>query len=113
MGLPFRALIAAFGFVAMSASHASAGGFQFDELWKHAKDEFSSRFYKATGSLKICAANEVKGWLEKEVVPAFKETEKAVTIRESDLEFNGSGVLVETWIRTITTAATSSFWEAT
>ncbi len=61
------------------------------------EDEFSSRFYKATGSLKICAANEVKGWLEKEVVPAFKETEKAVTIRESDLEFNGSGVLVENW----------------
>jgi hypothetical protein len=97
MALAFRALIAGFAFVALSGADASAGGFQFDELWKRTKDEFSSRFYKATGSLKICAANEVKGWLEKEVIPAFKETEKAVNIREGDLVFSGSGVLVENW----------------
>lgn len=79
------------------ASSAYAGGFQFDELWKRTKDEFSSRFYKATGTLRICAANELRPWLEKDVIPAFKEDEKAVTIRENDLVFNGSGVLVEDW----------------
>ncbi len=83
--------------MAIFTNSACAGGFQFDELWKHAKDEFSSRFYKATGSLRICAANELRPWLEKDVVPAFKESEKSVTIRENDLVFNGSGVLVENW----------------
>lgn len=92
-----RPFIAAIACVAMFSNSALAGGFQFDELWKHAKDEFSSRFYKATGSLRICAANEVKPWLEKDVIPAFKENERAVDIRESDLVFNGSGVLVENW----------------
>ena len=58
---------------------------------------FPSRLYKATGTLRVCAANEVKPWLEKDVIPAFKENEKAVTIRENDLVFNGSGVLVDNW----------------
>jgi hypothetical protein len=76
---------------------ASAGGFNFEEVWKRAKDEFSSRVYKATGTLRICAANEVKPWLENTVIPAFRQSEKAVTIRDSDLVFNGSGVLVDNW----------------
>ena len=96
--IPFaRPLLAAFVFMAMLTNSAYAGGFQFDELWKRTKDEFSSRLYKATGTLRVCAANELKPWLEKDVVPAFKENEKSVTIRESDLVFNGSGVLVENW----------------
>ncbi len=92
-----RSFLAAFACMAILSSSAFAGGFQFDELWKRTKDEFSARLYKATGSLRICAANEVKPWLEKDVIPAFKETEKAVNIREGDLVFNGSGVLVENW----------------
>jgi ABC-type Fe3+ transport system substrate-binding protein len=96
--IPFaRPLLAAFVFMAMLTNSAYAGGFQFDELWKRTKDEFSSRLYKATGTLRVCAANELKPWLEKDVVPAFKENEKSVTIRESDLVFNGSGVLVDNW----------------
>ena len=95
---PFaRPLLATFACMAIFTNSACAGGFQFDELWKRTKDEFSSRFYKATGSLRICAANELRPWLEKDVIPAFKENEKSVTIRESDLVFNGSGVLVENW----------------
>ena len=95
---PFaRPLLAAFACMAIFTNSACAGGFQFDELWKRTKDEFSSRFYKATGSLRICAANELRPWLEKDVIPAFKENEKSVTVRESDLVFNGSGVLVENW----------------
>ena len=92
-----RAFFAAFTLMAMFTNSACAGGFQFDELWKRTKDQFSSRFYKATGSLRICAANELRPWLEKDVIPAFRESEKAVTIRDSDLVFNGSGVLVENW----------------
>ena len=96
--IPFaRPLLAAFASMAILTNSACAGGFQFDELWKRTKDEFSSRFYKATGSLRICAANELRPWLEKDVIPAFKENEKSVTIREGDLVFNGSGVLVENW----------------
>lgn len=95
---PFmRAFVASAACVAIFSSNACAGGFAFDELWKRTKDEFSSRVYKATGTLKICAANEVKAWLEKDVLPEFKESEKAVSIRESDLVFNGSGVLAENW----------------
>ncbi len=95
---PFvRPLLAAFVCTAIFTNSACAGGFQFDELWKRTKDEFSSRLYKATGSLRICAANELRPWLEKDVIPAFKEGEKSVTIRENDLVFNGSGVLVENW----------------
>ena len=95
---PFvRTLIAAATCGVLFGSNADAGGFKFDELWKRATGEFSTRVYKATGSLKICAANEVKPWLEKDVIPAFKESEKAVSIREGDLVFNGSGVLVENW----------------
>ncbi len=95
---PFaRTLIAVATCGVLFSSNADAGGFKFDELWKRTTDEFATRLYKATGSLKICAANEVKPWLEKDVIPAFKETEKAVTIRDSDLVFNGSGVLVENW----------------
>ena len=49
--LPFaRPLLAAFASMAILTNSACAGGFQFDELWKRTKDEFSSRFYKATGS---------------------------------------------------------------
>jgi hypothetical protein len=92
-----RLFIAAVACAGAWSSTAQAGGFQFDELWKRASDEFATRFYKATGSLKICAANEVKPWLEKDVIPTFKESEKAVNIREGDLVFNGSGVLVENW----------------
>jgi len=96
--IPFaRPLLAAFACTAMLTNSACAGGFQFDELWKRTKDEFSSRLYKATGTLRVCAANELRPWLEKDVIPAFKENEKSVTIRESDLVFNGSGVLVENW----------------
>ncbi len=95
---PFvRTLIAAATCGVLFGSNADAGGFKFDELWKRATGEFSTRVYKATGSLKICAANEVKPWLEKDVIPAFKRSEKAVSIREGDLVFNGSGVLVENW----------------
>ena len=90
-------LLAAFASMAILTNSACAGGFQFDELWKRTKDEFSSRLYKATGSLRICAANELRPWLEKDVIPAFKENEKSVIIREGDLVFNGSGVLVENW----------------
>lgn len=97
MAFSLRPFIAAAACLAIASNSAHAGGFQFDELWKRTKEEFSSRFYKATGTLKICAANEVKGWLEKDVIPSFKETEKAVNIREGDLVFEGSGVLVENW----------------
>ncbi|MGO9868501.1 MAG: hypothetical protein ACLPJY_12590, partial [Rhodomicrobium sp.] len=79
-----RAFVAVAACAAILGSNAQAGGFKFDELWKHASDEFASRLYKATGSLKICAANEVKPWLEKDVIPAFQDSEKAVNIRESD-----------------------------
>ncbi len=92
-----RPVVAAMACLLVSASNVYAGGFEFSELWKRTTDQFSSRIYKATGSLKVCAANEVKNWLEKEVIPAFKESEKAVTVRDNDLVFNGSGVLVENW----------------
>ncbi len=92
-----RPLLAAFACMAIVTNSACAGGFQFDEMWKRTKDEFSSQLYKATGTLRVCAANELRPWLEKDVIPAFKESEKAVTIRESDLVFNGSGVLVDNW----------------
>ena len=92
-----RPLLAAFACMAIFTSSASAGGFQFDEMWKRTKEDFSSRFYKATGSLRICAANELRPWLEKDVIPAFKQGEKSVTIREDDLVFNGFGVLAENW----------------
>jgi ABC-type Fe3+ transport system substrate-binding protein len=92
-----RPLLAAFLCMVMLTNSARAGGFQFDELWKRKKEEFSSRLYKATGTLRVCAANELRPWLEKDVIPAFKGNEKAVTIRESDLVFNGSSVLVENW----------------
>ena len=54
-----RAFFAAFALVAMFNNSACAGGFQFDELWKRAKDDFSSRFYKATANVKpiISASN--------------------------------------------------------
>ena len=95
--VPFaRPLFAGLAFLALTGS-ASAGGFQFDEMWKRAKDDFASRLYKATGSLRICAANELRPWIEKDVVPTFKANEKAVAIREDDLVFNGSGVLVDNW----------------
>jgi len=97
MTYSMRKFVTAIACLTLFCGSANAGGFQFDELWKRAKDEFSSRLYKATGSLKICAANEVKAWLEKDVIPTFQESEKAVSIRESDLVFNGSGVLVENW----------------
>jgi ABC-type Fe3+ transport system substrate-binding protein len=96
--IPFaRHLLAAFACMALFTNSACAGGFQFDELWKRTKDELSSRLYKATGTLRVCAANELRPWLEKDVIPAFKENERAVTIRENDLVFNGSGVLIDNW----------------
>ena len=92
-----RPLLVTFACMAILTNSACAGGFQFEELWKRKKEEFSSQLYKATGTLRVCAANELRPWLEKDVIPAFKGNEKAVTIRESDLVFNGSGVLVENW----------------
>lgn len=51
--------------------------------------------FRAVGSLKICAAKELKPWLEKNVIPAFQESEKSVRINDSDLLFEGSGVLAD------------------
>ena len=69
----------------------------FSDLYKSSVDQINRQIYKAIGSLRICAANEVKPWVINDVMPAFRETEKAVVIGEGDLVFDGSGELADHW----------------
>ena len=63
---------------------------------KSAQETISTHIFRATGSLRICAANEVKNWIAKDVLPAFQETEKAVSVNlERDVVFSGSGELAD------------------
>jgi ABC-type Fe3+ transport system substrate-binding protein len=74
-----------------------ASAVTFSDLYKSSIDAFNKRVYRAVGSLRICAANEVKPWLGNDVVPRFRESEKGVVITEGDLVFNGSGELADNW----------------
>jgi ABC-type Fe3+ transport system substrate-binding protein len=91
----FRVLV----FTAASAIAASAPAhaLSFADLYKAGFDQFNKTIYKAVGTLRICAANEVKPWLSNDVVPTFRQSEKGVVIGESDLVFNGSGELADNW----------------
>jgi Bacterial extracellular solute-binding protein len=71
------------------ASHAVT----FNDLYRISFGELNTRVYKALGSLRICAANELKPWIANDVIPAFKGAEKGLTMSENDLVFNGSGEL--------------------
>ena len=75
----------------------SARAFSFSDLYKSGYDQLNRQVYRAVGSLHICAANELKPWLMTDVIPAFREGEKAVSITESDLTFDGSGELADKW----------------
>jgi ABC-type Fe3+ transport system substrate-binding protein len=86
--------------VSLAAVMVAAGPAQaltFSDLYKTSLDAFNKRIYRAVGTLRICAANEVKPWLTNDVVPRFRESEKGVVISEGDLVFNGSGELADTW----------------
>ena len=69
----------------------------FTDLYKSGYEQLNRQIFKAIGSLRICAANEVKPWLTGDVIPAFRDDEKAVVIGEADLVFNGSGELADNW----------------
>jgi Bacterial extracellular solute-binding protein len=82
----------------LSISMASSGhAFSFTELYNKGFDQLNKQIYSAIGSLKVCAANELKPWLSSDVVPAFKLAEKGLKIGESDLIFEGSGELADRW----------------
>ena len=57
----------------------------FSDLYKSGYEQLNRQIFKAIGSLKFCAATEVKPWLVGDVIPAFREGEKAVGIGEADL----------------------------
>jgi hypothetical protein len=83
---------------ALSLAQANAAAaFSFTDLYKQGFDQLNKRAYKAVGSLHICAANEIKPWLVADVIPAFRLSEKAVSIAETDLTFDGSGELADNW----------------
>ena len=69
----------------------------FADLYKSGIDQLNAGIYRAIGSLRVCAANEVKPWLINDVIPAFQEGEKSVVIGENDLVFDGSGELADHW----------------
>lgn len=63
-----------------------------DELSKGA----TTTYYKAVTSPRICAANEVKDWFVKDVIPAFQQKD-GLTVRPENLVFDGSEKLVANW----------------
>jgi hypothetical protein len=69
----------------------------FSDLYKNSLDAINKRVYRAIGSLRICAANELKPWLINDVVPRFRENEKSVIIPEGNLIFGGSGDIADAW----------------
>ncbi len=69
----------------------------FSELYKSSFEALNGHIYRAIGSLRICAANEVKPWLVNDVAPKFRESEKGIVVSENDLVFNGSGELADGW----------------
>jgi ABC-type Fe3+ transport system substrate-binding protein len=69
----------------------------FSELYKSSFEALNGRIFRAVGSLRVCAANEVKPWLITDVVPKFRDSEKGVIVGENDLVFNGSGELADAW----------------
>ena len=83
--------------IALIQAATSAHAFNFADLYKTGFEQLNKTIYRAVGTLRICAANEVKPWLSNDVVPAFKTNEKGVVIGESDLIFNGSGELADNW----------------
>lgn len=87
----------AIAMAAVMAAGSPAQAFSFTELYKNSLDTLNKTVYRAVGSLRICAANEVKPWLSNDVVPAFRSAEKGVSITEGDLVFNGSGELADNW----------------
>jgi Bacterial extracellular solute-binding protein len=87
------AVIAAASIAAASPAYA----FSFADLYNRGLDTLNKRVYRAVGSLRICAANEVKPWLTADVLPSFKTAEKGVVIGDADLVFNGSGELADNW----------------
>jgi hypothetical protein len=65
----------------------------FNDLYRIGFGELNTRVYKALGSLRVCAANELKPWISNDVIPVFKGAEKGLTMGDNDLVFNGSGEL--------------------
>jgi hypothetical protein len=53
---------------------APAHAVSFSELYKSGFEALNGRIYRAVGSLRICAANEVKPWLVNDVAPKFRES---------------------------------------
>lgn len=89
--------IASLSGVAVISSTTAVHAFTFADLYKSGFEQLNKQVYRATGSLRICAANEVKTWLANDVVPIFRESEKGVSVTEGDLVFNGSGELADNW----------------
>jgi hypothetical protein len=83
--------------IALLQGSTAAHAFTFSDLYKTGFETLNKQIYRATGSLRICAANEVKAWVASDVVPVFRDSEKAVSISERDLIFNGSGELADNW----------------
>jgi ABC-type Fe3+ transport system substrate-binding protein len=83
--------------VAMTNLAGPAHAISFADLYKSGFDTLNKTIYSAIGTLRICAANEIKPWISSDVVPAFRLNEKGVVIGESDLVFNGSGELADNW----------------
>lgn len=89
--------VSAAAILALASTTANVHAFSFSDLYKTGFDQLNKRVYRALGSLRICAANEVKPWLAGDVVPVFRDSEKGVVINEADLVFNGSGELANNW----------------
>lgn len=83
--------------IALLQGSSVAKAFTFADLYKTGFESLNKQIYRATGSLRVCAANEVRTWIANDVVPVFRDSEKAVSIGESDLIFNGSGELADNW----------------
>jgi hypothetical protein len=82
----------------LSVSLATNGhALSFTELYNKGFDQLNKQIYSAVGSLRICAANELKPWLTTDVVPAFRMAEKGLKLNASDLIFDGSGELADHW----------------
>jgi Bacterial extracellular solute-binding protein len=86
-----------FSIAAAASLSTPAHAITFADLYKSGFDALNKKIYRALGTLRICAANEIKPWLVNDIIPKFKENEKGVVIGESDLVFNGSGELANTW----------------
>jgi hypothetical protein len=76
---------------------ATATAFSLTDLIKQAHETADGALYSATGSLRICAANEVKAWITDPngVLEKFKASAQSVSVRESDLIFTGSQELAD------------------